>query len=62
MDEGEQFEKVEAAYLPIAKPLPDQRRIEEDVRRFRSPCDRFAPANPANTVRPRQPDAGMGGV
>ena len=42
MDEGEQFEQVEPAQIGIAEPLPDQRRVEEDMRRFRRPGDRLA--------------------
>ena len=63
MDEGEQLEQVEPAQLGIAEPLPDQRRVEDDVRRLGGPRDRFAPARLAHlAVAARQPDPGMGCV
>ena len=63
MDEGEQFEQVEPAQIGIAEPLPDQRRIEDDVRGLRRARDRFAAARLANlAVAVREPDARMGCV
>src|SRR6185369_17408910 len=42
VDEGEQLEEVEAAQLGIAQPLPDQRGIQDDMRRFSGAGDRLA--------------------
>ena len=63
MNEGEQLEQVEPAKLGIAEPLPDQRRVEDDVRSFRRASDRFAAARLAHLpIAVRQPDPGMGRV
>ena len=63
MDEREQLEQVEPRQLGIAEPLPDQRRIEDDVRGLRSPRDRLAAARLAHlAIAARQPDPGMGRV
>ena len=52
MDEGEQFEQVEPRHIGIAQPLPDQRRVEQDVRRFGQPRDRLALGHLARTAPP----------
>ena len=52
MDEGEQFEQVEPGHIGIAQPLPDQRRVEQDVRRLRQPARSPRPATPRAPRRP----------
>ncbi len=59
-DEREELQKVEPAHLGIAEPLPDERRVEDDVRSLGGPSDRFAATRLANLAIPGcQPDAGM---
>ena len=63
MNEGEQLEQVEPAELGIAEPLPDQRRVEDDVRSLGRARDRLAAARLAHlSVAARQPDTGVGCV
>ena len=67
VEEGEQLEQVEAAEIGIAEPLPDQRRIEDDVRGLGRPGDGFAPARLAHgiafrAITARQPNPGVGRV
>jgi hypothetical protein len=63
VEEGEQLEQVEAAKLRIAKPLPDQRRVEDDVRGLGRAGDRLAPARLVRIAAAHpQPDAGVGCV
>ncbi len=63
VDEGEEFKEVEAAKLGIAEPLPDQRRVEDDVRSLRRTSDCFAAARFADLpVTARQPGPGVGRV
>ena len=52
MDEGEQFQQIEPADLAGPEPLPDQRRIQDDMRRLRQPPDRLARATPRAPRRP----------
>ena len=54
MDEGEQLQQVEARQIRIAEPLPDQRRVEDDVRSLGRPGDRLAPARLARFASPRR--------
>ena len=60
MDEGEQLEQVEPAQVRIAEPLPDERRVEDDVRSLRCPRDRFAAARLAHLAAAGQPNPGVG--
>ena len=63
MDEGEQLEQVEPGQVGIAEPLPDQRRVEDDVRRFGGARDRLAARRFAHlSVAVRQPNPRMGCV
>jgi hypothetical protein len=43
VDEGVEFQQVEAGHIGIAEALSDQWGVEEDVRRICQPGDRFAP-------------------
>ena len=50
-----------ARHIGIAEPLPDQRRVQQDMRRFGRPGDRFAPRLASRTSPVvGDPDAGMG--
>ena len=59
MDEGEQLEQVEPAHVGVAEPLPDQRRVEDDVgvsaaRAMASPrlASRISPPSPHASQMP----------
>jgi hypothetical protein len=43
MNEGEQFQQVEAGHIGIAKALADQWGVQNDVRRIGQPGDGLAP-------------------
>ena len=63
MDEGEQFEQVEAGEIGIAEPVADERRVEHDHRRFGRARDRLAAADRLDAaLGPGDPDAAMGCV
>jgi len=62
MDEGEQFEKIEAREVRIAEPLPNKRSIEDDVRSLGCPRDRLAAARFPDFSFGGEPDPRMGCV
>ncbi len=61
--EGEEFEQVEAGQIRIAEPAGDQRRVQQNHRRFGRPRNRLPPADRLGaSVRMGDPDPAMGGV
>ena len=54
MDEGEQLEQVEPRQIGIAEPLPDQRRVQHDVRRLGQRGRSPRPATPRAPRRRRR--------
>ena len=63
MDEGEQLQQIEAGQFRIAEPVADQRRIQQDHRRFGGARDRLPPPHRLDRpVRMREPDAAVGCV
>ena len=63
MDEREQLEQVESGQIGIAEPLPQQRSVEQDMRRFCHPANRLPLANRAGFAIDRaNPDATMARV
>jgi hypothetical protein len=62
VDECEQFQQVEAADLAISQPLTGDRRVQQDMGRFRQSADGFDPSSFARLALSslNQPDARMG--
>ena len=59
MDEREQLEQIEAVKIGIAQPLSDERRIEQNDRRFGCFRNGFPASDPARAIVVGDPDAAV---